>query len=71
MLRMQAYDCLLVCGGGLGLLGERLSVAWAGVFGAGWGCEGLLGSMLLVPFPLLLMFYGLVFCESLNDVQSG
>lgn len=36
MLRTQAGDCLLLCGGGLGLLAEGLPVARAGVAGAGW-----------------------------------
>ena len=45
MLRMQARDCLLVCGGGLGPLAKEMLVAWvdfAGVgLGAAWGWRRL------------------------------
>lgn len=40
-LRTQARHCLLLYGGGLGLLAGRLLVVWTGVAGAGLGpCLG-------------------------------
>lgn len=42
MLRTRARDCLLVCGGGLGLLAKELLVARTDAAGVGLGrCKGM------------------------------